>query len=78
MKKKIIHKELSVIKKIDINYLRQNHINENRNIDINKLLNRVRQNNKKKKNKKIIFFSLFFLALSSFLILTTFLINKFI
>lgn len=78
MKKKIIHKELSVIKKIDINYLRQNHINENRNIDINKLLNRVRQNNKEKKNKRIIFFSLFFLALSSFLILTTLLINKFI
>ena len=61
MPKTYFHKNKDQKKTIPLQYTDQNRI-----VDINKLLNRVRMDKKNEKRKKIIFYSSVILALSLF------------
>ena len=63
MLKTYFHKNKDQKKTIPLQYIDQNRI-----VDINKLLNRVRMDEKNETKKKIIFFSIMSLMLSAFFI----------
>ena len=66
MLKTYFHKNKDQKKTIPLQY-----INQNRIVDINKLLNRVRMDKKNENKKKVIFYSLTVLALGLFSTLIT-------